>query len=282
MKIIGHNKQVDMMARAVKSGRVHSSYLFYGQPGIGKKRVALHLAQMLNCTAGMPDTPCGECAACRRIANNTHPDVVTVSVLEDKSWISIEQIRDMIAGLQYRALGGGYNVRIIDDANLIKEDAANSLLKILEEPPACSVIILVTPVPRSLPRTILSRCVPVSFGIFSDSEIEQGLAGYRLQRGDMELITAMAMGSLGKAITLAENPDTLAGCRNMLEDFIDGSVPSARQDRKEAVEFLDILASRVRKKDITKLEYVLNTRNYVKRNANVGLALDVLRLRLKE
>ncbi len=281
MEIIGHKKQIDMFLTASQNGRLHSSYLFVGQSGIGKKRVAMYLAMMLSCLKnGGKDYPCGECASCRKIEAGTHPDVAVLSLLEDKSWISIDQVRDMISGLQYRALSGGYNVRIIDDAHLIKEDAANSLLKVLEEPPANTVIILVTPAPRSLPGTILSRCLLVNFGVFPDDVIKKEIQKFSLTDEESDIVVSLAMGSLGKALEMAADRGNISKYARITGDFLERKLPGFRADRKETLDFLNLLASRVRVEDISKLEAVLRTQNDIRRNVNVDLALEVLRMDL--
>src|SRR3989339_288059 len=229
MKLIGHNKQEEMFLRAIEKNHIHSSYIFSGQSGIGKRLFALRLAKMLNCVGKISKRPCEECPACKKIESGNHPDVVTISVLEEKSWISIDQIKDMIKSLQINTIMNGYNIRIIDSAHLIKEDAANSLLKILEEPPKNTVIILITPVPHSLPRTILSRCATVFFNVLSDGEIKKELSKY---------------------------------------------------ERNEAVDFLNILASQVRYYEPEKVGIVLKMQNYIRRNTNIGLTLEVLRQNL--
>jgi len=282
MRIIGHKKQMGMLLTAIRNNRLHSSYMFVGQAGIGKRQSALYLAQMLNCLKNKGlDYPCGECSSCRKIETGIHPDVMTISVMEEKSWISIEQIREMISGLQYRALSGGYNVRIIDDAHLIKEDAANSLLKILEEPPADTVIILITPVPRSLPGTILSRCILMQFGIFTDEEIKKEIEKYSLNNEETDFVVSLAMGSLGKAIKIAGDRELISKYSNILDDFLEYKLPDKKIDRKESLDFLNLLASWLRQNDISKLDAVLRTQNFIRRNVNVDLAMEVLRMDLK-
>ncbi|MEW6555954.1 MAG: DNA polymerase III subunit [Elusimicrobiota bacterium] len=283
MQIIGHKKQVEMLFSAVNNKKVHSAYLFVGQVGIGKKLVALEFAKMLNCqnkTSSSQKKACGECISCRKIESATHPDVITIPILEDKSWISIDQIRDMIKGLQFRAVMGGYNVRIIDDAHLIKEESASALLKILEEPPTQTVIILITSIPGSLPRTIISRCVTVHFSTLSDAEIKNEIRKYNLTDEELNFITSVAIGSLGKALEFVNDKDLISEYRNVFADFINGHYTTKKFNRKEVIKFLDILASQTRINNIQKLENVLRIKNYIRRNANISLALEVLRMSL--
>ncbi|OQA92202.1 MAG: DNA polymerase III subunit tau [Elusimicrobia bacterium ADurb.Bin231] len=283
MKIIGHRERQDMLLNAVRNNRVHSSYLFVGQSGIGKRQVALYFAQMLNCLAiEKSGFPCGKCRSCRKIESGTHPDVATISLLEDKSFISIDQIKEMISGLQYRALEGKYSVRIIDDCHLIQDVAANSLLKVLEEPPANTVIILITSSPRTLPQTILSRCVSMYFGSFTEQEIRAELKKKGVPESSENFIVSASSGSLGRAISLVRDSEFIESHKNIIEDFVRGKLPEKRIDRKKTAEFLDILACFVRYKVPEKLEEVLLTKSYIRKNVNIELALELLRIEMKE
>lgn len=283
MHITDHQKQLNMLLSALKNNRLHSSYLFTGQSGIGKKWAALYFARCLNCRNNiLGELPCNECAACRKIEAGTHPDVQVISVLEDKSWISIDQLKGMTIGLQYRALDGRWNVRIIEDAHLIQSDAANSLLKILEEPPADTIIILITPSPQSLPGTILSRCITINFSILSDAVIRERLKCYSLDTRSEDIIVDLAMGSPAKALEMAGNADFLGKYSNIYGDFLNGALPGKRVKRKDAIEFLDLLAATVRKTMPALLEPVLKSKYYLRRNANVDLVFEVLRLQMKQ
>ena len=284
MKIIGHKIQIDMLNSAIEKNRVHSAYLFVGQSGIGKKQVSLKFAQMLNCQNPQDfKKPCGECLSCKKIEKSTHPDVMTITVQEEKTSIAIEQIREMIKGLQFRSVMGGYNVRIIDDAHLMRTEAANSLLKILEEPPVNTVIVLITPVPKSLPSTIISRCAVVYFGILSDDEIKNEIKKYDLPSDEAELVISMAAGSLGYAIELTENRENIPDYKNIISDFECGKFSNKKfKERKEAVDLLNMLAARVRVAKPEKLGIVLKMKNYITRNTNRGLTLEVLKNNLKQ
>ncbi|MBI5572983.1 MAG: AAA family ATPase [Elusimicrobia bacterium] len=284
MKIIGHQKQIDMLNSAIEKNRVHSAYLFVGQAGIGKKQVALEFAQMLNCQNPQDlKKPCGECLPCRKIEKFTHPDVITITVQEEKTSIAIEQIREMIKGLQFSAVMGGYNIRIIDDAHLMRSEAANSLLKILEEPPENVVIVLITPVPKSLPSTIISRCAVIYFGILSDEEIKNEIRKYNLPSDEVEFINSIAAGSLGCAIELAKNRENISDYKNIISDFQNGKFSNKKfKERKEAVDLLNMLVARVRVEKPEKLEDVLKMKNYITRNTNIWLTFEVLKNNLKQ
>ncbi|MFH1540901.1 MAG: hypothetical protein ABID79_03495 [Elusimicrobiota bacterium] len=295
MKIIGHQKQINMLNLAVEKNHVNSAYLFVGQSGIGKKQVALKFAQMLNCqdtpaqqSAQLPKPsgqdfkkPCEKCLSCKKIETATHPDVVTIVSQEEKTSIAIDQIREMIKDLQFRPIMGGYNVRIIDNAHLMQKDASNALLKTLEEPPENTVIVLVTSIPKSLPSTIISRCAIIYFGILTDNEIKDEITKYDLSADETEFINSIARGSLGVAIKLAMDKKNILEYKNIVSDFQAGKFLNKKfKERKGALDFLNLLAARVRLERPEKLEDIFKMKNYIIRNTNIGLTLDVLRLSL--
>lgn len=146
--------------------------LFYGPAHGGKKNLALGVAMTLNCASGKSD-PCGTCSACKRIICQTHPDVRVIDLawqaaerkepIEKQQSLRIETITNERHRLLQTAVEGGWKVSIVVDAHRMTNDAANVLLKILEEPPANTAIILITPFKDRMLATIVSRCQPVRF-----------------------------------------------------------------------------------------------------------------------
>ncbi|MCX7428192.1 MAG: DNA polymerase III subunit delta' [Planctomycetia bacterium] len=172
--IDGHDDVAEQFRRALGRGRLASSFLFVGPPGVGKRAFALKLAQTLLCQTRPEEAmdPCGECPGCVQVAARTHPDLILVAKPEDKSYIPLELLigdkeHRMREGLCHdiglKPFMGGRKVAIIDDADNLNAEGANSLLKTLEEPPPRSVLILIGTSPaRQLP-TIRSRCQTIRF-----------------------------------------------------------------------------------------------------------------------
>jgi len=171
--IVGQDAVVEQFVRAAAHGRIGGSYLFIGPPGVGKGTVALALAKSLLCERPEPGlTACGACGSCVQADGGSHPDIDVVSKPPDRATIPLEAFigdaeHRMREGLCWRLLlqpaMGGRRVAIILDADHLSDEAANCLLKTLEEPPARAVIILVgTSLERQLP-TIRSRCRIVRF-----------------------------------------------------------------------------------------------------------------------
>ncbi|MDX1946565.1 MAG: DNA polymerase III subunit [Pirellulaceae bacterium] len=187
----GHAPILDQFRHALSRGRLASTFLFVGPAGIGKRLLALHLAQALLCERRPEERldPCGECPSCRQVLAGSHPDVEIVGKPADKAFIPVESLigdkeHRMRAGLCYnisnKPFSGRRKIAIIDDADYLNKEGANCLLKTLEEPPPKSILILIgTSEQRQLP-TIRSRCQIVRFAPLAADDVaailvEQGL-----------------------------------------------------------------------------------------------------------
>lgn len=216
--IVGHRKLVALLARSVARQTLPPSLIFAGPSGVGKQLAALATAQALNCLApltvadaesGDPMVDaCGTCAACTRIARGVHPDVLVIRPNE-KGNIKIEPIRDAIDRAGYRPFEGRRRVTIIDSADGLETSAQNALLKILEEPPASSVFVLVTSLPDTLLQTVRSRCPQLRFRGLEMHEVVTALQ--RLKRGLEEQqayrAASTAEGSVGVALAATDADD---------------------------------------------------------------------------
>jgi len=207
---------VSLLSRAVARGRVPPSLLLAGPAGVGKRRVAIALAEALNCltptsSEQFEQDACGTCATCRRIARGTHPEIVLLEP-EDSGNIKIDTVRDAIDRAQYRPFEGKRRVVIIDEADALVPQAQGALLKSLEEPPSATVFVLVSAMPDALLPTVRSRCPRLRFGPLTAGEIAAALMrdhGYG--EAEARAAAADADGSLGRALQ-AQSAD-LAGAR---------------------------------------------------------------------
>jgi DNA polymerase-3 subunit delta' len=162
----GHRPQKALLARALMRNALPQSLVFAGPEGVGKRLVAVAVAQRLNCLTAAPDEgdACGTCSACRRVANGTHPDVLTIAGVSIPGEKKVEAVREQIATAAYRPFEGRRRVFIFDEADALQPVVQNVLLKTLEEPTRSSQLILVTARPDGLLPTVRSRCPQLRFG----------------------------------------------------------------------------------------------------------------------
>ncbi len=170
--IAGNGRVKRILELALARDRVPNSLLFAGPDGVGKGRTALTLAKALNCLERTDDS-CDRCSSCLAIDGGRFPDVMEVETAEDKKGVAIEQIRTLKMMAYLRPMAGRKRVFIVSAADKMSGDAANSVLKVLEEPPLFSHIILVTAKPHLLAPTIRSRCQTLAFAPVTDEEIER-------------------------------------------------------------------------------------------------------------
>jgi DNA polymerase-3 subunit delta' len=142
---------------AFAAQRLAHGILIHEDPGAGGMQLARWIAQRVSCTSPQA-APCGECQSCKWVEANQHPDVTVLSPEEDSEYIKVEPVRELIADLALTAHGRGYKVAILSPADALYPNAANSLLKTLEEPSPRTLLMLVTSQPARLLPTIRSRC----------------------------------------------------------------------------------------------------------------------------
>jgi len=176
-RVIGHNEQRRRLAAAWNAGRLAHAYLFVGPPGIGKRAFARCFAQAILCQRPNVDElePCGECSSCKVFEGGNHPDFLEVEIEKDRHEFRIEVVRELLPKLALKPALGNERVTIFDDADRFNDEAANALLKTLEEPPPRSrLLLMASGVERMLP-TIRSRCQTIRFAPLSAEETAEVL-----------------------------------------------------------------------------------------------------------
>ena len=199
--VVGQEIVLQALQRAIEREHLPHALLFAGPQGVGKATTALLLAQALNCrTAGPADT-CGTCVSCSKIARGIHPDVVWIA--PSPRVIKIGQIRELIAAIGYRPHEGRRRIVIVDDAHAMQGPAQNAFLKTLEEPPASTTIVLVTPAPGSLLPTVQSRCQTLRFSPVGQEVVREYLERQlEMPPEEARLRAALTPGSIGGALAL--------------------------------------------------------------------------------
>ncbi len=203
--ICGQERAIRLLRRAWSGGRLAQAYVFAGVSGVGKRTTALALAQAVNClapTGGPEADACGACSACRRIAAGQHPDVMLIGPAEDKTVITIDQVRLLGTQAALRAYEGRSKVWILDPADQMQEAAANALLKTLEEPAGSALFVLLCTAVSALLPTIRSRCQEVRFDPLSDTALAAILGQHGRSAEEAGRLAALAGGSAGRALEI--------------------------------------------------------------------------------
>ncbi len=158
-EMVGQEHVLKALINALNEQRLHHAYLFTGTRGVGKTTIARILAKCLNCEQGISARPCGECSACREIAEGRFVDLIEVDAA---SRTKVEDTRELLDNVQYAPSRGRFKVYLIDEVHMLSTHSFNALLKTLEEPPAHVKFLLATTDPQKLPVTVLSRCLQFS------------------------------------------------------------------------------------------------------------------------
>lgn len=314
-EILNQSAAVGYLQKSV-SGRVPQALLFCGPAGVGKKKAALEFAKALNCLdphARETGDACGLCAHCAAIARGTYPDVVVADFLyqarlelkkepSDKSYaeelekelakqqrIKVDTIRDITAKSQQKSAAGGWKVFIVDEAQSMQAEAANALLKFIEEPPQKTVWILLTDKKAAMLKTILSRCQPLQFAPLPQETVEELLRREMPEAADPALAAKYAEGSVARARRAAEAleilhsaprgaawpaavaaalPRTMAAARQSAQAVLDVTVLAAHRAWTDAS---DAKQRKELQKILQKLE---NYKTAVSRNVSPALTVE--------
>lgn len=206
--IAGNGRAKTILRLALGRNRVPNSLLFCGPRGVGKRRTARVLAQALNCLNSKDDA-CGVCGPCRAIETadkkdkrGSFPDVQEIEIAPDKTVVTIEQMQELRRLAYLKPMAGRRRVFIVDQAESMSDDAANSLLKVLEEPPLHTQIVLLSDNPALILPTIKSRCQTLTFLPVSDEEVERALRDNGVDAEKARIIALVCHGNMEKALGL--------------------------------------------------------------------------------
>ncbi len=275
--VLDQERVVDSLQRALANQRVAHAYLFYGPDGVGKRAVGLSFAQALQCSSSSAP-PCGTCGACQKVQRLLHPDVhvlmpqpsdadendvgARLQRLAEQPYAAVDFIRrpsltdatkssnkqafysvgriheDLRKPMSFRPLEGRYKVVILTDAELMRTEAANAFLKLLEEPGPQTVFVLTTSRPDRLLPTIVSRCQRLRFTSISVQAIEQALVERDgLAKDTASALARMADGSYMRALELSESADLVEN-RSLVIDFMRFAFQLGRGKNPELIDEL--------------------------------------------
>ncbi len=220
-EVVGQESTVKILRNAVSQNAISHAYMFSGPRGSGKTSIARLLAKAINCQNQKAGEPCNQCKACDEINSGRALDLVEIDAASNRG---IDEMRSLKEGIQFSPTTLKYKVFIIDEAHQLSKDAANALLKTLEEPPSHAIFILATTEIHKMIPTILSRCQRFDFRRLKVSEIVQRLQNLaehektKIEKSALELIALQAGGSLrdaegllDKVLTFHSGSDTTKG-----------------------------------------------------------------------
>lgn len=218
--LVGHEWAVDMLKKHIVNGPRHA-YLFTGPPGVGRRSLALRFAQALNCPTPVEagHSACGECRDCKQIESMQHADLVIVDAKSEGGTIKVDQIREARRALTFKPYMAKYRVALFlrfQDAN---DNAANALLKTLEEAPSYAVLILTADNPEQLLPTIVSRCEMLRLKPLPVEVVQGELETRGLETDHAKLIAHISGGRFGYALRFVEDSSLLEKREEQLNDL---------------------------------------------------------------
>ena len=212
-QVIGQTRMVSLLQHSLEAKKLAHAYLVVGPPHIGKMTLSINLAQALNCQAS--ERPCLECVSCQKIATASHADVQVIGLTQNEDateakLIGIDQIKEVQHTASLPPFEGKHKVFIIDGAELLSMEAANCLLKTLEEPSDKVTFILLTTNDKLLPETVVSRCQRLDLSPLSMAEVESALTNsLSIEPERARLLASLAHGCPGWAFSAVADDSLL-------------------------------------------------------------------------
>lgn len=218
--MLGHEWAVEMLRQHAVRGEVRHAYLFCGPPGLGRRTLALRLAQALNCTNPISaGEPCGQCRDCKQIEAMQHPDMNVIQADSEGGTLKVDQVREVQHSLSLKPYQAKYRVALFLRFQEANDNAANALLKTLEEAPAHAILLLTADNPEQLLPTIVSRCEILRLRALPVKTIEADLLAHGLDEERARLLSHISGGRPGYARKLVDDITLLEKREERLDDL---------------------------------------------------------------
>lgn len=293
--LVGNEKIKSLLASAAKTNNVLHSYLFVGTDGIGKSLFAKEFAHMILCSSEQ-EKPCKTCKSCLEFQGESHPDFLQIEP-EDGKTIKIEQIRYLQEKIAEKPVTSIKKVYIIQDSDKMTREAANGLLKTLEEPPSYAILILITANESKLLATIKSRCTKIAFQSLTEEEIKTYLKSQNSEQNMTNNMIKQCQGSIGRAVKIGEEQEAYAQIEDIVNRITKEDITQIwknaevlYQAKEKIMDLLDymnvVFFEKLRKEQdmrYTKaVSIVEETKKRITSNSNYDMSIDNLLLRIWE
>ena len=293
--LIGNEKIKQILETTVKNNNVLHSYMFVGQEGIGKNLFAKEFAKMILCS-NETNKPCNQCKSCLEFNGESHPDFLQIAP-EDGKAIKIEQVRFLQEKAQEKPVTSSKKVYLISQAETMTREAANSLLKTLEEPPEYVVIILTTSNESKLLTTIKSRCMKLYFEPIPEEKIINYLKQNDINSDITENMLKHCEGSIGKALKINDSKEQYMQIEQLIGVLDKQNITqiwrkadvlySAKDEIIDLLDYMEIVTYNAIKNKhkanyINGIQIIEQTKQRILANANYDMSIDNLLLKLWE
>ncbi len=240
--VVGHEDAVRLLDRVRESERLAHAYLFVGPARIGKMTLAVDLAAAVNCES--PEPPCGECAQCRQVRAGRHPDILVLGVEEaaGRRSIGIDAVRDATHQAHLKPYQGRRRVFIVDGAEALTDEAANAMLKLLEEQPDQLLLLLLTTDAERLIQTVRSRCQRLDLRPLPEPQVAQALQErWDAPEEEARSLARLSRGCIGWAVEAWQDPTVLETRARRLERIVAAVEGGVRERFAYAAELASLL-----------------------------------------
>ena len=297
-EILGNNKIKQDLQEIIDNNTISHSYMFVGIDGIGKKLIAKEFARKILCL-NKQNQNCAICDSCIKFNSGNNPDFL--EIFPDGNSIKIAQMREMQEKVYQKPIVSDKKVFIIDQAEKMTEEAQNSLLKTLEEPPEYMVIILITSNENKLLNTVKSRCIRINFTELSKQDITKYAGAHQINIASQNLLE-MCGGSIGKLEKINENIDDYNSLELATNKLIDGKLKNVVEEMncfnilyesKEIIQdLLDYMTVLIylhiskekdyRQKFLNTIKLIEETKQRLNSNTNYDMSIDNLLFKIWE
>lgn len=294
--IIGNDNIKNTLIDNINKNKILNSYMFVGQDGIGKKKFAEEFSKMILCLSEEKDN-CNKCESCVKFISMNHPDYLEIQ--PDGNYIKIAQIRQMQEEIYKKPIISEKKVFIINDAEKMTEEAQNSLLKTLEEPPEYIAVILIVSNENLLLNTIKSRCMKLYFNNISKEQILTYINNNKIIEKPTENLLDMCNGSIGKAEKISKNINYYIEVEKLINKLVNNNYDSIIQLMKEStilykskdniydiLEYMIVIFYNLIRKENAKyfnvIKIIENAKLKLRANSNYDMTIDELILKIWE